>query len=109
MPTSVRLWEKNFVQQSFSEFDADNSGEKGAYILRDFMLQPILPILPGRDIYPGRDTYIAAGGDGMNIENTYPSHTTQEEWDELALLAAKLLSAMAIPLQKQNAHITIAV
>ena len=34
----------------------------------------------------------------MYIENTYPSHTTKEEWDELALLAAKLLSAMAIPL-----------
>ena len=45
----------------------------------------------------------------MYIENTYPSHTTKEEWDELALLTAKLLSAMAIPLQKQNAHITIAV
>lgn len=45
----------------------------------------------------------------MYIENTYPSHTTKEEWDELALLAAKLLSAMAIPLQKQNTHITIAV
>ena len=45
----------------------------------------------------------------MYIENTYPSHTTKEEWDELALLATKLLSAMAIPLKKQNAHITIAV
>jgi hypothetical protein len=82
---------------------------KTSYIRHDFMLPPILPILPGGHIYPGRGTYIAAGGDGMYIENTYPSHTTKEEWDELALLATKLLSAMAIPLQKQNAHITIAV
>ena len=60
---------------------------------------PLLPILPGLNIYTCQSTYIAAGGDGMHIENIYPRHTTQEEWEELALLAAELLSTMVIPLR----------
>ena len=45
----------------------------------------------------------------MKIENTYPNHTTEEEWSELAVLASKILSTMAASLHEREASITIAV
>lgn len=45
----------------------------------------------------------------MKIENTYPCHTTEEEWSDLALLASKILSNLAASLQERDVSITIAV
>lgn len=38
----------------------------------------------------------------MQVENIYPACTTAEEWDDLATIAAKLLTAMAATLQESD-------
>ncbi len=45
----------------------------------------------------------------MKIENTFPYHTTEEEWNELAVLASKILSSLSVSLQQQNTYRTMTV
>ena len=46
--------------------------------------------------------YCHRGVTNMQVENIYPACTTAEEWDDLATIAAKLLTAMAATLQESD-------